>query len=135
MSAEREREQERRINLLDRRLRLAEDRIAEAQQAIPRVGAAGGFGGDAGPSAPYYCIGDGTAHVATGTWPSLAVATFTSDVYKLSGTTWTLVKSAATIRWPYKDALSTTAGKLIPCWPNEDGTSFNAVVESCTAVT
>lgn len=135
MSAEREREQERRLNLLDRRLRLAEDRIAEAQQEIPRIQAGGAGNGGGGPSAPYYCVGDGTAHVATGTWPSLTVVTFTSDVYKLDGSTWTLVKSAATVNWPYKDALSTTAGKLIPCWPNEDNTTFNAVVESCTVVT
>jgi hypothetical protein len=82
-----------------------------------------------------WCVGDGTAHVATGTWPSLSVVTFTSDVYKLVGTTWTSVATSATINWPYKDAMSTTAGKLIPCWPNIDGTSYDAVVESCTKVT
>lgn len=110
-------------------------RLARVETNVQQVGGGGGYGTGSPPTAPYYCIGDGTAHVATGTWPSLAVVTFTSDVYKLSGSTWTLVKSGATINWPYKDALSTTAGKLIPCWPNEDGSTYNAALESCTAVT
>lgn len=45
MSQARELEQERRLAMLDRRLRLAEDRIANALQTLPRAFDMGGGGG------------------------------------------------------------------------------------------
>lgn len=133
MSQSRELEQERRLNMLERRLRTAEDRVAEALQALARGLTGGGAPAGGGPTAPYYCIGSGSS-VASGYWPSLGTTAFTSDVYKMVGSGWELVESAAVIYWPYKDAVS-GAGRLIACWPNEDGSGYNGVLESCVVVT
>lgn len=108
------------------------DQVAQAQ----RVGQLGGYNGGGGsPGKAYWCVGDGTARAATGTWPSLTPATFTSDVYEFVGGVQTLVGSGKTINWPYKDAMSTTAGKLIPCVLNGDQTTYDADMESCLKVT
>lgn len=131
MSAEREREQERRLNILDRRLRLAEDRIAEAAQALPRVLAGGGGNGDGSASRSYWCRTAGTVAAATGTWPSLSPATFVADVYVSDAGALVSVATSATIYWWYKDTAA--ASKLVGLIPNGDGT-YDARHDSCTAV-
>jgi hypothetical protein len=130
MSASRELEQERRLNLLDRRLKLAEDRIAEASQAIPRI-LAGGGGGDGSASRSYWCRTSASVAAATGTWPSLSPATFTADVYVSDGGALVQAATGATIYWWYKDTAA--ANKLVGLVPNGDGT-YDARHDSCTAV-
>jgi hypothetical protein len=130
MSQSRELEQEARLKWLDRRLRLAEERIAEALQAIPRAWDSGqGNGG--GSTRSYWCRTSGTVAVATGTWPSLTPTTFTADVYVSHSGALASVATGATIYWWYKDTAA--ANKLVGLIPNGDGT-YDARHDSCTAV-
>lgn len=130
MSQARELEQEARIKWLDRRLRVAEDQIAEALQSIPRM--LGGGGGDGGaPARSYWCRTSGSVAAATGTWPSLTPATFTADVYANDSGSLSSVATGATIYWWYKDGIA--VNKLVGLTPNGDGT-YDGRHDSCTAV-
>lgn len=131
MSQQRELEQERRLALLDRRLRIAEDRIANALQAIPQAFGSGGGGGDSAPVRSYWCRTSGTVSAATGTWPTLTPTTFTADVYVSDAGALSSVATGATIYWWYKDGV--VANKLVGLTPNGDGT-YDGRHDSCTAV-
>ena len=69
---------------------------------------------------------------ATGSWPTLAPSTFTSDIYCDVGGTFTLQASSQTVRWFYKD--SAAIDSLIPVEPTDGGTAWDAIGNSCTAV-
>jgi hypothetical protein len=69
---------------------------------------------------------------ATGSWPTLTPSTFTSDIYADQAGTLTLVASSQTVRWFYKD--SAAIGSLIPVEPTDNGTAWDAIGNSCTAV-
>ncbi len=59
-------------------------------------------------------------------------STFTSDIYVDVAGTLTLVASSQTVRWFYKD--SAASGSLIPVEPTDNGTAWDAIGNSCTAV-
>lgn len=128
MSQARELEQEARIKWLDRRLRVAEDQIAEALQSIPRMLGTSG-GGDSTPPHWYLARGDGVAQ-ATGTFPTITKATFTSDVLDI--VTGDVVATGASVAWWNTDAL-TVAGALVWCDKLPDG-SFVGKIEQCHAI-
>jgi hypothetical protein len=128
MSQSRELEQERRIDMLDRRLRQAEDRVAEALQTLARRFNGGG-GVSSDPPHQYLARGDGAAQ-ATGTFPSITKDTFASDV--LDVTTGDVVATAVDVEWWYTDPL-TVAGALVWCVKKPDG-GFVGVLEQCTAI-
>lgn len=69
---------------------------------------------------------------ATGSWPTLTPSTFTSDIYVDLAGTLTLVATSQTVRWFYKD--SAASGSLIPVEPTDNGTAWDAIANSCTAV-
>lgn len=69
---------------------------------------------------------------ATGSWPTLTPSTFTSDIYVDLAGTLTLVAGSQTVRWFYKDTAA--SGSLIPVEPTDNGTAWNAIANSCTAV-
>lgn len=120
--------------LVARKLNDTLERLGRAETDIQQR-SGGGLGGGGGSEPAYWTVGDGLGNAATGTWPTLTPYTFTADVYKFVGTTQTLVASGVTVNWPYKDPMDTTAGKLMPLKPNDDGTSYDAIEESCMVVT
>ncbi len=124
---------ERRLVQQAREIEAARQLALQAIQQYPRAWAQSQPSGG-GDGKVYFAIGDGTAHIATGTWPALTCDTFASDTYDMSSGSQVLVDSGATIRLWFKDSMSTTAGKLIPCTKNTDGT-YTAINESCTEVT
>ncbi len=69
---------------------------------------------------------------SSGSWPTLIPSTFTSDIYVDLAGTLTLVASSQTVRWFYKD--SAANGSLIPVEPTDNGTAWDAIANSCTAV-
>jgi len=88
--------------------------------------------GGGGANAIFWCQAPSAIGPATGTWPSIAPATFTADVYVDQSGTLTLVASSQTIRWFYIDIAAT--GTLIPIEPTDGGANWDALGNSCTAV-
>lgn len=131
MMQSRELAQERLLNELDRRLRTAEDKVSQALQQIPRMAGGSGGSGSAPPRLGWCRIPTGGVAAATGTWPTLTTTSFTADVYVTGKTE--PVATGATIVWKYLDGAD--EGKLVACYPNNtSGTSWDAIVNSCTGV-
>ncbi len=89
-------------------------------------------GGSGGGGIVYWARMPSTVAAATGSWPTLSPSTFTSDIYVDVAGTLTLVASSQTVRWFYKD--SAASGSLIPVEPTDNGTAWDAIGNSCTAV-
>jgi hypothetical protein len=113
---------------LKRRLRELGDILARAEGMISQL--PGTTGGGGGGSQHGWCESPGFA-AATGTWPSITPSSGSADVYQGTSGALSLVATAATIHWWYKDA--SVAGKLVAVEPNTDG-SWDAIVDSCTAI-
>ena len=93
-------------------------------------------GGYANPSggngAIFWAHAPSAIAASSGSWPTLIPSTFTSDIYVDLAGTLTLVASSQTVRWFYKD--SAASGSLIPVEPTDNGTAWDAIANSCTAV-
>lgn len=87
--------------------------------------------GGGGSTVSLWAMTPSAVAAATGTWPTLAPSTFTSDIKKDVGGTLTTVATGASVRWFYKDAIA--AGKLVPVMDNGDG-SYDGRANSCTRV-
>ena len=88
--------------------------------------------GGGGANAIFWAHAPSTIAASSGSWPMLIPSTFTSDIYVDLAGTLTLVASSQTVRWFYKD--SATSGSLIPVEPTDNGTAWDAIANSCTAV-
>jgi hypothetical protein len=121
-----------RLNELQYYLNDLAQKVDEALQQFPRAWQAGG-GGSSSPSYLHWCrVPSGGSGAATGTWPTLTQATFEADVYGNVSGTLTLAAEGATIYWKYLDAAD--EGKIVPVVKNADGSTWDAVLDSCTAV-
>src|SRR5271157_1681211 len=103
----------------------------QLQQVQGQTG--GGVNPGSGNGAVFWASNrSGAVSAATGSWPTLPPSTFTSDIYVDLAGTLTLVASSQTVRWFYKD--SAAANSLIPVEPTDNGTAWDAIANSCTAV-
>ena len=88
--------------------------------------------GGGGANAIFWARAPSAIAASSGSWPTLIPSTFTSDIYVDLAGTLTLVASSQTVRWFYKD--SAANGSLIPVEPTDNGTAWDAIANSCTAV-
>jgi hypothetical protein len=116
-----------RLDLQDtqRKLTQALQQIRDGQARY--VPTAGG-----GANAIFWAHAPSAIAASSGSWPTLIPSTFTSDIYVDLAGTLTLVASSQTVRWFYKD--SAANGSLIPVEPTDNGTAWDAIANSCTAV-
>lgn len=88
--------------------------------------------GGGGANAVFWAHATSAIAASSGFWPTLTPSTFTSDIYVDLAGTLTLVATSQTVRWFYKDNAAT--GSLIPVEPTDNGTAWDAIANSCTAV-
>ena len=80
----------------------------------------------------FWCQAPSAIAAASGTWPDLTPTTFTANIYVDQGGSLNLVASSQTVRWFYFD--SAAINTLIPVEPADNGSAWDAIGNSCTAV-
>jgi hypothetical protein len=126
---------EARLFELEKAMRAVQDAIRQLtqrvgaleQQAFASTG--GSQGGGGGGANSYFCLPVAAVAGAGGTWPAITPASFTADVYRASGTSLTLVQSAATCYNYFPAAL--VASKVVFLSSDGQG-NYDTVTQSCT---
>jgi hypothetical protein len=111
---------------------LLKTQIAALNNQLQALQGQGGNGQGGGWGQLYWAHAASGISAATGSWPTITPATFTSDIYADVGGTWAKQATSQTVRWFYKDTAA--ANSLVPVVPCDGGTAWDAIGNSCTAV-